>query len=441
VHTSTGNYSSPVFSEQPLTPTNFVLTENNKDGVSNIAPAFIDNQIIYVDQSGNNIKSMIWEFQQSKYVLNNSSVSSSTLIKHPVDMAAFTDPNVTDGYFIIVVNGDGTLAVLQTLKAENIKGWSPQISQSTNNNGATYTINSFIRVASSLNWCWFVMQRNNYVLSTSTVITALVGNISFVAAGHGIPLNVPSLIQFTTGGGITLPTTVPQVVINQYYWAIATTVNNFSVYADYTSALNGIGAFTLVNIGVNAPVAYYVINQFLTIESLRFNIYQNGVSIGLYSDMTFLNLTAANINQFTGLSPLWEGNYMSIAADGYVFPSQQVVNGVINLPQVIQFFQLGLPYTSTFSPLPYANLANGIGLYNPKHIKGFYINYYLSYGMEVQGFSVPMILTPNMPPQPQSGVYLFGMMEDWDPFSYVIQVTQSNPLPMTIIGIGYVLEV
>ena len=114
VHTSTGNYSSPVFTEQPLLPTNFVLTENNKDGVSTVFPAFIDNQIIYVDESGNNIKTMVWEFQQSKYVLNNNSVTSSTLIKKPVDMSAFTDPNVADGYFVIVVNGDGTLAILQT---------------------------------------------------------------------------------------------------------------------------------------------------------------------------------------------------------------------------------------------------------------------------------------------------------------------------------------
>jgi hypothetical protein len=430
-HTSTGNYSSPVFTEQPLTPVNFVMTENNKDGVANVIPAFIDNQIIYVDESGNNIKSMVWEFQQSKYVLNNSSVSSSTLIKSPVDMTAFTDPNVADGYFVIVVNGDGTLAILQTLKAESIKAWSPQITESTNNNSLTFTQNSFVRIASALNWCWFVVQRNLYAASTTTVITALVGNVSFVAAGHGIPLNTPSLIQFGTGGGITLPTTTPQVVGATYYWAIATTVNDFSVYADYTDALAGTNSFFLTNIGVIAPVVYYAPTVQFTLESLDFNS---------YTDMT-TRYTALNANQITGLGTIYEGNYLSIIADGYVNPNTQVVNGVLPLPQVSQNVTIGLPYTSTFSPLPYANLPNGIGLYSPKHVKGLYLNYYLSFGIQIQGFDVPMNFVPNVPPQPQSGIYLFGMMEDWDPFSYVIQVTQSNPLPMTILGIGYVLEV
>jgi hypothetical protein len=407
------------------------MTENNKDGVSSVAPVFIDNQIIYVDESGNNIKSMVWEFQQSKYVLNNSSVSSSTLIKTPVDMTAFTDPNVADGYFVIIVNSDGTLAILQTLKAENIKAWAPQLTQSTNNNSVTFTQNQFLRVASALNWCWFVVKRNKYTLSTSTVITALVGSVSFVAAAHGIPLNTPSLIQFPTGGGITLPTTTPQIVGNQYYFAIATTVNNFSVYANYSDALAGINAFVLTNIGVIAQVAYYAPTVQFTLESLNFNS---------YTDMTthYVGLAA---NQITGLGALYEGNYLSILADGYVNPNAQVTNGVLPLPQVTQNATIGLPYTSTFSPLPYANLPNGVSLYSPKHIKGFYINYYLSYGFEIQGFAVPMNFVPNVPPQPQSGIYLFGMMEDWDPFSYVIQVTQSSPLPMTILGIGYVLEV
>ena len=95
--------------------------------------------------------------------------------------------------------------------------------------------------------------------------------------------------------------------------------------------------------------------------------------------------------------------------------------------------------------MPYANIQNGISLYKPKHIKGFYINYYQSLGFQIQGFDVPvpanqMVLPGNIQP-PATGIYEYGMMEDWHPFSYVISITQSAPLPMTILGIGYILEV
>jgi hypothetical protein len=431
-----------VFTEQPLLPTNFVMTENNKDGVSSVFPAFIDNQIIYVDQSGNNIKTMVWEFQQSKYVLNNNSVTSSTLIKNPVDMSAFTDPNVADGYFVIVVNGDGTLAILQTLKAEQIKAWTPQLTQSSPDNGLTYDVNKFIRITSALNWCWFVVQRYTYTINTTTNITAFFGppfNL-LVGVNFGIPLDTPGLIQFVTGGGIILPTTVPQVVGGVYYWAVPIgNINQILIFATESDAINFanplIHSFTVLDAGTNAQVNYYTTASSLTLESLNFNS---------YTDQT-LRFPSLNANLITGLNGTYEGNWVSMILDGYVYPNAQVTDGDLQLPVVAVSATIGLPYTSNFSPLPYANLPNGVGLYSPKHIKGFYLNYYNSLGIQIQGYDIPDLslnnFLLNVPPPLVSGVYLFGMMEDWDPFSYVINVTQSNPLPMTILGIGYVLEV
>jgi hypothetical protein len=235
-----------------------------------------------------------------------------------------------------------------------------------------------------------------------------------------------------------LPTTVPQVVGGVYYWGVSTTangVNSIIVYLNENDALNGVNSITIVNIGVNAAIQLYGLTSFLTLESLDFTA---------LTDMTTY-YKALNANQITGLGALYEGNWLSIIADGYVVPNAQVTGGVLPLPQISQNVTIGLPYISTFSPLPYANLPNGVGLYSPKHIKGFYLNYYNSLGIQIQGYDIPDLVlanfNQNQPPPLQSGVFLFGMMEDWDPFSYVISVTQSNPLPMTILGIGYVLEV
>jgi len=435
VHTTTGTFSSPVFTEQPLTPTNFVLTENTKDGVTGIQPVFIDNQVLYIDSTGQNVKNLIWEFAQSKYVLNNSSVPSSNLIKSPVDMAAFVDPTVAEGYFIIVVNGDGTLALLQTLKAENIRAWTPQVTHSSFNDGFTFTQDNFIRVTSKGDWCWFIVQRFHYIVNTTTAITGFVGaNNTFTAAGHNIPLATPSLIQFTLGGGGVIPVTNPQINLTQYFWAIATDANHFQVYANYEDAVNLQNVFVITNAGINANVVYWSQSYTLNLETVNFNIFVDHAVI-------LPNLAAASIGAFSTMN----GNYLSIIEDGYVYPDAQVFNNVLTLPVVGTQVVVGLPFTSNFSPLPYANLPNGIGIYQPKHIKSFYCYYYQSLGFTIQGFDVPVpsnqqVLPGNIQP-PVTAVYYMGLMEDWDPFSYTINITQSKPLPMTILGIGYILEV
>ena len=338
VHTSTGTYSSPVFAEQPMTPTNFVLTENTKDGVASIQPVFIDNQILYLDQTVQNVKNLIWEFSQSKYVLNNSSVPSSNLIKNPVDMTALVDPTVADGYFIIIVNGDGTLAVLQTLKAENIRAWSPQVTQSSNNNGITTINNKIVRVTSKLDWCWFLIQRTFSAIATTTAITGFsaVDN-TLTANAHGIPLNTPSLISFTVGGGGSVPLTNPTVNITQYFWAIATTVNTFSIYGDYEDALNLQNVYLVMSAGVNASVNY--LNQVtgIYLENLDFSNLMDSVMVFLNLNSNFINF---GVNRFNG-------NYVSILADGYVYPNAQVFNNTLTLPVVAQNVTVGLPFTST----------------------------------------------------------------------------------------------
>ena len=114
----------PCSLEIVLTPANYVLTVQNKFGVGTLQPVFIDNQVFFVDASGNNVITMIWEFTQSSYVTNSASVKSSNLISSPVDMTAFQEPNFIDGFFVLFVNNDGTLAVLQTLKEENIAAFT-----------------------------------------------------------------------------------------------------------------------------------------------------------------------------------------------------------------------------------------------------------------------------------------------------------------------------
>lgn len=334
IHTNTGTYSTQTDSSAPATPSNFFLIEQNKDGVSPIQPVFIDNQTIYVDASGNNAKNLIFDIIQGQYILNNISVISSNCIQQPVDIAAFTSPNFTDGAYVIFVNADGTLGIFQTLIAQNIAAWTKANSQMGDGTPAPYT-----HIASSLNNCWFLVQR-------------------------------------TVEG-------TPKLFVERL---------NFQTRTDATTF--------------------------------------------------FPNL---NSNTITGLNYL-AGQMVAVIADDFVInPIQISDTGVLVLPEVYQDVTVGLAFNCELALLPIGSIPQTpANLYKPMHVRAIYVNYYQTVGAQING---AFIVDPDVPEesdepvQPMDGVFLIKLMNGWDNLKNEIVITQSEPLPMTILGVGYILEI
>ncbi len=340
-HANTGTFSSPLLNEAPVTPKNFTLTEQNKVGSNGIQPVFVDNQIVYVDYSSNNVRNMIWDIQQGSYVLNNISVTASDLIDGPIDMASFADPNFADGSFVFFVNQDGTLAIYQTLLEQAVEAWS---TASTPNDVIAPGVQGagFIRVVTALDNCWFLVQR------------------------------------------------------------------------------------PVVNAGVASFATY--------IEQLDFTV---------YTDCTIkkVNVNSATI---TGLTPL-NGSEVQIVGDGFVMAPQTASGGQIVVSTAVVDANVGLQVSSMLSLLPINNiLGDGNNFYKTKHIRSFYIQYFQTIGAQIQGFDIPTAdlqeIVLDAVPEPSDGVYNYILMEGWDSFAFDIQLTQNLPLPMTILGVGYVLE-
>lgn len=438
VHTITGSYSTPVQSEAPLIPaTPFI--EQNKFGVSELQPVFIDNQIFFVDGSSNSIINMIWEFSQSSYVTNNISIKANGLINNPVDMAAFTEPDTVDGFYVIFVNSDGTLCVLQTLHEENITAFTP-------GNTNTYLVNNqqngydtlpaqYVKVATSQNRCWFAVKRQQL---NQTGVIAITGfnpaNNTLTAMAHGIPLGIPTRINFGTAGN--LPTTVPQVELNVYYFAIAIDANTFQTYGSEADAAAAANVYVIDNAGAASVISVWAVASAIWIEEANFDYYTD-------ASITITNNVPQTV--ITGLEYL-NGQVVQCVADGYVTDAHTVVNGEITLFIAASVVQVGLAYTSTLQPLP--PVIPGIPgmLYQPKHIRDIYISYYETIGATVQGYGIPIQNLQQVilgaPPVPETGTWEYTPMQGWggaspDP----IVISQSAPLPMTILSLSYVLEI
>jgi len=439
VHTSDGNYSSPVQTEQPMTPTNYTLTIQNKFGVGTLQPVFIDNQVFFVDKSGNNVINMIWEFSQSSYVTNSVSIKASSLIRNPVDMSAFAEPNFVDGFYVLFVNVDGTLAVLQTLTEENILAYS--LSNTRNYivndqfNAATASDASYKKVVSANNRTWFLVDRTLPVAQAPVAIVGFnTGASTLQANGHGMTVGASNLVTFTAAGA--LPTTIPALSTSKYYWANATDANNFKVYASEADATADTNAFTILNSGVAANVVLWVPTVKTVIEEVNFNFFTD------FSKKITLGVPATVI---TGLDYL-DGQVVQIVADGFVIPEQTVIGGQITLTKAASVIQVGLKYEAKLVPLPPTIPLNPGLRWKPRHIRELYVSYYNTIGSTLQGFGVPVLqmqqIILNGPATPQTGSFQYTLMEGWEgPDPSDIEIVQDQPLPMTILGLSYILDV
>lgn len=439
VHTNDSNYSTPVQSEIVLTPTNYVLTIQNKFGVGTLQPVFIDNQIFFVDASGNNVITMIWEFTQSSYVTNSASVKSSNLIVSPVDMTAFQEPNFIDGFFVLFVNSDGTLCSLQTLKEENIAAFTisdtftyPAVDQNATSTPVTAI---YKKAAASQNRCWFLVQRNVPTVQSATNITGFSAlNNTLTAVGHGMTVGVSTMIAFATSG--SLPTTSPQINATQYWFAQALTANTFQVFTNATDAAAGTNPLTISSAGINSTVTPWPTVAQLALEEVDFTVRTDSSTVVVNSPAS---TTVSGLNHLNG-------QVVQIVADGSVIPSQIVFNGQITLPEAATTVQVGLEFDSKLVPLPPAlPLVPGM-LWKPRHIRDLYISYYNTIGATVQGFGIPVQqmqqIILDAPMVPQTGVFDYTLMAGWEGAEPTdIEIVQSAPLPMTILALSYILEV
>lgn len=446
IHTSTGTYSTPLTTDFPITPSTVSFVEQNKDGVSAFQPIVIDNQVVFVDSSQNNVKNLIWEFAQSAYVLRNISITSSSLIRKPTDIANYSNPLVIDGSYAFLTNDDGTLACFQTLYTEDVAGWTlATTGQQISSSGANGAVNQFAHVCSSLDRVWFITVRGSlspvgYLSMTQITNNSIVMTNSYITAGRGIgPNGSVYFIQFSS----PYPVSSPQINGTQYYFANVTNygasnVITFNVYSTADDATAQVNPITLRGLSAG-QVQFSLIVQTFNLEELDFD--------AEFDCTTYFN---NNAGELTGLDA-YNGAYVGVVADGYVFAPQQVCNGTLTYDpngNTYSNVQAGYGFTMEVQTLPVNNLlTTGSNFYKTKTFRNFYLYYYNTIGAQING--VEFYVTPNSeysltfsaPPIPQTGIFQTPPMVGWDPLTQGITITQPNPLPLTILGYSMVVEI
>lgn len=124
IFTSGGEFAVLQAESTPITPSNVSVKSQSNLGTRRVRPVTIDGVTLFAQRTGKAIIQYLFldEFQatQSRSV----SILAAHLINTPVKMAVSRGTEASDANYVYIVNNDGSMAVFNTLAAEDVQGFT-----------------------------------------------------------------------------------------------------------------------------------------------------------------------------------------------------------------------------------------------------------------------------------------------------------------------------
>jgi len=322
IFTSGGEFFVP---KSPVTPTGVAVSPQSNLGSKRVRPVTIDGVTLFPQRTGNAIIQFIFLDAVKANQSSSVSVTAAHLIDDPIKMAASRGTETTDANYVYIVNSDGTMAVYNTLAAEEVSGF--------------------------------------------TLWVDTTGDIQSVA-----------------------------VVDNAVNLLVERSINGSTVY----------------QIGVE--------NNALNADSSVFD--------------------STDDDEITGLDHL-EGETVWAKADGAYMGEYTVVSGSITLPRTSADKEAGLSYVPTIQTMPLnIDLANGPNAFAKKKIARIGLQIFESNGIIVNDQRIPdktIAINQFDSPEPFTGLKRIHVL-GWS-LDATVTITQTTPMPMTILSIGMEVKV
>ena len=109
---------------RPVTPSSISIQPQTSHGANNVEVQDVDGSTIFVDRHGKSLLSFLYSFNEDAYTTDDRSVLASHLINQPVDMALLAGTASDDANWLFIVNTDGTATILNTLRSQDINGFT-----------------------------------------------------------------------------------------------------------------------------------------------------------------------------------------------------------------------------------------------------------------------------------------------------------------------------
>lgn len=127
IFTSSAEFFVPTYSSggSVITPNNIeVRRATNNGSVEGLRVHNVSGATMYINRSGGALREFLYIDTEQSYASTNMSLLSSHLIRTPVDTAFRKATSTEDADYMLLVNSDGTMAILNTLRDQDIAGWA-----------------------------------------------------------------------------------------------------------------------------------------------------------------------------------------------------------------------------------------------------------------------------------------------------------------------------
>ena len=123
VYTADGEFFVPTPEGQALTPTTFSLRQQSGYGIAHAPAIRFDQSTIFISRAANAIREFVYDGQQLAYSSDALTFMAKDLVRFPSDIAASMETQFAQESLALVMNYDGTLAVLSKVRKENVGAW------------------------------------------------------------------------------------------------------------------------------------------------------------------------------------------------------------------------------------------------------------------------------------------------------------------------------
>ena len=410
---------SPVNSDA-ITPTTVSVRPQSYVGASNVQPEIINNSMVYCAARGGHVRELGYSWQSNGFITGDLSIRAAHLFDNftIVDMCYAKSPQP----LLWFVSSTGKLLGLTYVPEQQIGAWHQHDTDGI--------FESCTVVAEGNEDSLYVIVRRTvngnsvrYVERMATRQVNLLKDCFFVDAGSTYNgTNLTAMTVTVTGGTTWGPADVLTITASSslFVYPATTDVGDAIVLTDSTGA-----SYRLKILATSsATVATAKVDKV--------------IPVALRSTPTAVWAFARDT--VSGLSHL-EGKTVSILADGAVMPQVVVTGGVAILERASVVVHVGLPYQSDLQTLPVALNIDAFAQGRVKNVNQSWIRVFQSSGVFVGPDANKLTEVKQRttepygsPPSLKSDEVSVLMTPTWAQ-SGQIYIRQSDPLPLTVVGI------
>lgn len=124
IYTTGGEYYIPTGVGDPITPSKLLIPKATSHGVKKVKPRTIGGVSVFVEASGRVVREFVYNELEQNYNAKNISILSPHLIVDPVASAVRQSRANSPADYLYSVNSDGTMAVLNVARDQELLAWS-----------------------------------------------------------------------------------------------------------------------------------------------------------------------------------------------------------------------------------------------------------------------------------------------------------------------------